>query len=95
MHLHVILFPHPEQDDSGALVAQWKHGGAGKRIYASKFDKKTPGQKDLSKVACFCSNAEFKPEDLVKPVVGRELIWDEPASIPPMPSLFDAAEMAW
>ena len=70
--------PHPEQDDGGALVAQWKHGGAGKRIYASNFDKKTPGQEDLSKVACFCSNAEFKPEDLVKPVVGRELIWDEP-----------------
>ena len=21
--------PHPEQDDCGALVAQWKHGGAG------------------------------------------------------------------
>ena len=55
VHLHVILFPHPEQDDG----------------------------------------AEFKSEDLVKPVVGRELIWDEPASIPPMPSLFDAAEMAW
>ena len=66
--------PHPEQDDGGALVAQWKHGGAGKRIYASNFDKKTPGQEDLSKVACFCANAEFKPEDLVKPVVGRELI---------------------
>ena len=95
MHLHVILFPHQEQDGGGALVVQWKHGGAGKRIYASKFDKKTPGQEDLSKVACFCANAEFKPEDLVKPVVERELVWDEPASIPPMPSLFDAAEMAW
>ena len=76
-------------------MVQWKHGGAGKRIYASNFDKKTPGQEDLSKVACFCANAEVKPEDLVKPVVERELVWDEPASIPPMPSLFDAAEMAW
>ena len=77
MHLHVILFPHPEQDDGGALVAQWKHGGAGKRIYASNLDKKTPGQEDLSKVACcLCFNAEFKLEDLVKPVVEREQVWD-------------------
>ena len=33
-------------------------------------------QEDLSKVACFCANAEVKPEDLVKPVVERELVWD-------------------
>ena len=65
--MHVILFSHPEQDGGGALVVQWKHGGAGKRIYASNFYKKTPGQEDLTKVACFCANAEFKPEDLVKP----------------------------
>ena len=70
-------FPHQEQDGGGALVVQWKHGGAGKRIYASNFDKKTPGQEDLSKVACcLCFNAEFKLEDLVKPVVEREQVWD-------------------
>ena len=39
----------------------------GKKSYAINFDKKTPGWEDLSKVACLCSNAEFKPEDLVKP----------------------------
>ena len=38
--------------------------------------KKSPGWEDLSKVACLCSNAEFKPEDLVKPVVERELVGD-------------------
>ena len=77
VHLHVILFSHQEQDGGGALVVQWKHGGAGKRIYASNFDKKTPGQEDLSKVACcLCFNAEFKLEDLVKPVVEREQVWD-------------------
>ena len=41
----------------------------GKRSYASNFDKTTPGWEELSKVACLCSNAEFKPGDEDKPVV--------------------------
>merc|ERR1719147_165463 len=35
----------------------------GKKSYASNFDKTTPGWEELSKVACLCSNAEFKPGD--------------------------------
>ena len=46
----------------------------GKRSYASNFDKTTPGWEELSKVACLCSNAEFKPGDENKPVVEREVV---------------------
>ena len=48
----------------------------GKDSYASNFDKKTLGWEELGKVACLCSNAEFKPEDLGKPVVEREVLGD-------------------
>ena len=48
----------------------------GKKSYASNFDRQTPGWEELSKVACLCSNAEFKPEDLDKPVVERGLVGD-------------------
>ena len=48
----------------------------GKRSYASNFDKTTPGWEELSKVACLCSNAEFKPGDEDKPVVEREVVGD-------------------
>ena len=40
----------------------------GKKSYASNFDRQTPGWEELSKVACLCSNADFKPGDLDKPV---------------------------
>ena len=68
-----MYFPHPEQDDCGALVEELD---TGKKSYASNFDRQTPGWEELSKVACLCSNAEFKPEDLDKPVVERELVGD-------------------
>ena len=48
----------------------------GKQSYASNFDRQTPGWEELSKVACLCSNADFKPGDLDKPVVERELVGD-------------------
>ena len=48
----------------------------GKMSYASNFDRQTPGWEELSKVACLCSNADFKPGDLDKPVVERELVGD-------------------
>ena len=48
----------------------------GKKSYASNFDRQTPGWEELSKVACLCSNADFKPGDLDKPVVERELVGD-------------------
>ena len=48
----------------------------GKKSYASNFDKTTPGWEELSKVACLCSNAEFKPGDEDKPVVEREVVGD-------------------